>query len=332
MNGFQDVRSIFMTGGAGFLGRHLMRWMQWHYPDVRFTVFSRDEGKHAVARHEFPQHSYIIGDVRDPDRVELAMSGHDAVIHTAALKYVPQCEQFPSEAVATNVDGSRNVAIAAIRNRVKRVIGISTDKACRPENVYGMTKRMMERLFQEADTWSDTQFNLVRYGNVIASTGSVIPIFMEQAREGVLFITNPQMTRFWLTATDAVEMIVEAMSLPIEQRGTIKINRLPATDLITVAYAAAEIETGKSRDELEGDLDFTMKIVGDRSGEKVHEDLLSPAEAQQTEHYGHEMFLYPPGRPVNPSFQAKMYTSNTPDHWIRADEMKDAIMRAIEHE
>lgn len=319
------TRSIFMTGGAGFLGRHLMRWYRANQPHVRFTIFSRDEGKHAAARYEFPEHRYLLGDVRDADRLELAMAGHDTVIHAAALKYVPQCESFPGEAVATNIDGSRNVAISAIKNHIGRVIGISTDKACRPENVYGMTKRMMERLFQEADTWSSTYFTLVRYGNVIASTGSVIPIFRKQAREGNLIITNPQMTRFWLTASDAVEMIEQSLALEEEFRGTIMIARLAATDLLTVAYAAAEIETGRSRADLEGDKDFNVKIIGDRGGEKVHEDLLSPSEALQTARFGSLMFLYPPGREFQRNWEPSIYTSNTPDHWIESDQLKELI-------
>lgn len=326
----ETIQSIFMTGGAGFLGRHLMRWFRVNYPKITFTVFSRDEGKHATARYEFPEHRYILGDVRDSDRLELAMAGHDIVIHAAALKYVPQCEQFPVEAIATNIDGSRNVAIAAIRNHVARVIGISTDKACSPENVYGMTKRIMERLFQEADTWSDTYFNLVRYGNVIASTGSVIPIFREQAASGTLIVTNPQMTRFWLTATAAVEMIVNALSLPEQYRGTTMIKRLAATDLLTVAWAAAEIETGIARSDLEGDKNFTVQVVGDRGGEKVHEDLLSPSEAKQTERSEDSMFLFPPGREIRPAWEATMYTSNVPDHWIESEELKAMIEGAIE--
>ncbi len=331
MNNTQGINSIFMTGGAGFLGRHLMRWYRANQPHVRFTIFSRDEGKHAKARYEFPQHTYILGDVRDSDRLELAMAGHQVVIHAAALKYVPQCEDFPGEAIATNIDGSRNVAISAIKNHVARVIGISTDKACSPENVYGQTKRIMERLFQEADGWSDTYFNLVRYGNVIASTGSVIPIFREQARQGNLIVTNPQMTRFWLTATDAVTMIATAMSFPAEYRATIMINRLAATDLLTVAYAAAELETGMTRADLEGSKDFTVTIVGDRGGEKVHEDLLSPAEARQTERLGQTMLLHPPGRtPTTKWDDAHIYTSNTPDHWIESEELKTMIEGAIE--
>ena len=321
----ETIQSIFMTGGAGFLGRHLMRWFDVNYPNIRFTIYSRDEAKHALARNQFPQHRYILGDVRDADRLELAMVGHDVVIHAAALKYVPQCELYPGEAIATNIDGSRNVAISAIKNRINRVIGISTDKACTPENVYGMTKRIIERYFQEADTWSDTYFNLVRYGNVIASTGSVIPIFRAQAREGSLMVTNPQMTRFWLTPTAAVEMIVQALSLPSEYRGTILIKRLPATDLLTVAWAAAEIETGLSRAELEGDRGFEVHITGDRSGEKVHEDLLSPAEAKQTERQENMMFSYPPAHTINPSWETSIYTSNVPDHWIDAEEFKALI-------
>ncbi len=204
---------IFITGGAGFLGRAIMRRPEMFSPDpVDFTVYSRDESKHARARAEFPNTRFILGDVCNYDRLELAIAGHDIVIHAAAMKYVPQGESNVWEVVAVNVDGSRNVAKAAVRNSVKRLVGISTDKACGPVNVYGMSKLVMERLFQEATTWSDMAVTLVRYGNVIASTGSVIPLFRQQAQEGLIKLTDPKMTRFWLAVDAAVELIQYAVT------------------------------------------------------------------------------------------------------------------------
>ena len=264
------MRNLFITGGAGYLGRALLRALS-QESDVRCTIFSRDQGKHSHCQREFPQHRYIIGDVRDYNSIELAMAGHDTVVHAAAFKYVPEGEINVAECHEINVMGSLNVARAAIRNGVERVVGISTDKACQPINVYGATKLMMERLFQEADAKSSTQFNLVRYGNVVSSTGSAIPIFRRQAREGVIRITNPDMTRFWLSVDEGVELI--KMALQEDKGGTILIPRLPSLNMMAVAVAAASLE-------LDGEIDdVAFETVGNRFGEKMHEHLLSAVEA-----------------------------------------------------
>jgi len=268
---------IFMTGGAGFLGRAILARYAKEWPDCRFTVYSRDEAKHARTRALFPQHRYIMGDVRDAERLELAMAGHRIVIHAAAMKYVPQAEMNVSEAVTINVNGSRNICSAAIRHGVEQVIGVSTDKACNPNNVYGTTKFLMERLFQEASTMNEgTRFNLVRYGNVIASTGSVIPLFRRQAREGRVTLTNPDMTRFWITVDEAVDLIL--LALQEKQGGTVLIPRLASLSIREVALAAAAIELGER-----GANGVTYDVVGQRFGEKVHEELLSPIEMVYSE-------------------------------------------------
>ncbi len=264
---------IFVTGGAGYLGRALSEWAKDHRAGWRFTVYSRDETKHYQLRRAFPHHDYVLGDVRDLDRLALAMRGHDVVIHAAANKYVPQAEMNVREAIAINIDGSENVAKAAIQAQVQRVIGISTDKACLPVNVYGITKQIMERLFQEYDRLADTQFNLIRYGNVVGSTGSVIPIFQRQARDtGVLKITDPMMTRFWLTVWQAVELLAAALD---ERRGgTILIPELPSTTLEVTARAAAMSV---------GVVDAKIEVTGHRFGEQLHEWLVAPHETLHTE-------------------------------------------------
>lgn len=318
---------IFITGGAGFLGRALIA----HFKSIHtsgtlyFTVYSRDEAKHAYARHMFPDVNFIIGDVTDYQRLEAAMVGHDLIIHTAAMKYVPQAESNVREAIRVNVKGSENVGAAAIAVRAHQVIAISTDKACRPLNVYGLTKLMMERLWQEFDGITPTEFKVVRYGNVISSTGSVIPIFRRQARERKVTITNPQMTRFWLTVREACEMVYQ--SATVQPRGTVLVERLRSTDMLIVAKAAAAVELGGQHGS--DRIDFVT--VGDRFGEKVHEELLAPHEVPYTERVDRTMYLHrvvdgkiAPDDKGSPLF----YTSHTPDHWINLEEMIDLIRDA----
>jgi len=185
------------------------------------------------------------------------------------MKYVPQAETNVAEALAVNADGSRNVAKAAMRNNVEQVIGISTDKACNPINVYGLTKLMMERLFQEYAQLSRTRFNLVRYGNVIGSTGSVIPLFQRQARENkVITLTDPSMTRFWLSETNAVNLILKSLQEP--ESGTVLIPRLFSCDMKTLAKAVAYSELINDNEKIE------LITIGIRFGEKTHESLLAP--------------------------------------------------------
>lgn len=304
------MENLFITGGAGYLGRALLRILAKESPHIICTIFSRDHGKHARCQKEFPQHRYIIGDVRDYDSVELAMAGHRTVVHAAAFKYVPEGETNVIECHEINVLGSLNVARAAMRTGVERVVGLSTDKACQPINVYGMTKLMMERIFIEADTKSHTRFNLVRYGNVVSSTGSAIPIFRRQAKDtGVIRITNPDMTRFWLSVYDAARLIIMALN---ENKGkTILIPRLPSLDMMDVAKAASMLELGQNAD-------IKFDVIGERFGEKDHEDLLGKVEAHYAEPYENSPFKYKvmrlnpmTGHPIN--YYTEKYTSKHPD-------------------
>ncbi len=315
---------IFITGGAGFLGRAIMARPELFSPDpVDFTVFSRDEFKQAHARALFPDAHYILGDVRERDRLELAMRGHDVVIHAAAMKYVLRGESDVWEAIDVNVDGSRNVAMAAARTGVEHLVGLSTDKACRPVNVYGMSKLLMERLFQEADSWSPTQINLVRYGNVVSSTGSAVPLFRQQAREGRITLTNPHMTRFWLTVDHAVELVAEALKEP--RGGTILIPRLPSATIQVVVEAAIQIELARNPDLRK----VGFANIGQRFGEKVHENLLGPEETPYTEP-GPVMRLYPVTEGPRTGHQDDMYTSSHPDHIIEVEEMGELIQEGGE--
>lgn len=313
--------NIFMTGGAGFLGRAIMRHFRDNNIDARFTIFSRDEAKHARARREFPEHRYILGDVTNYDQVELAMVGHDTVIHAAAMKYVPEGEFNVLNAISVNLDGSRNVGIAAIRNQVDRVVAISTDKACQPENVYGMTKRLMERVFQEMAQDTDTVFVTVRYGNVIGSTGSVVPMFREQARNGLITLTDPTMTRFWLTIDQAVELLWGALSLMggyTTQTGTIIIPQLSSALMIDLVDAVQEIE-GVCQ----------VEHIGQRPGEKTHEMLLSTSESIHADKIGKHFIIHPNWHnggypPINP------YTSDKPVSFLEVANLVSMIQSAPE--
>ena len=316
------MRNVFVTGGAGYLGRAVLAWAARESPDTAFTIFSRDEGKHEHTRRVYPRHRYVLGDIKDYDRLEMAMAGHDTVIHAAAMKYVPQGEQNVSEAVSVNVEGSRNVALAAIRNRVNRVVGISTDKACQPVNVYGMTKLLMERLFQEADGWSDTNFNLTRYGNVVSSTGSVIPLFQRQAKEGYVTLTNPSMTRFWLSVDDAVQLLDQALREP--RGGTVLIPRLKSLSMREVAWAAAAVAVGPDR---ANDLDY--QTIGTRFGEKLHEDLLGQVEMNYAESIdANLMRMHVVTEGIVDNHVQAPYTSERPDREMTATEMQEMIIQA----
>jgi len=330
------MKNVLITGGAGYLGRAFLRYLAKEKPDVTCTIFSRDHGKHSYCQREFPQHRYIIGDIRDYDSVEMAVAGHDTVIHAAAFKYVPEAETNVVECHEINVMGSLNVAMAAQRMNVEKVIGLSTDKACQPINVYGITKLMMERIFQDFNRHSATQFNLVRYGNVVSSTGSAIPIFRRQAREtGVIKITNPEMTRFWLSVEQAVVLII--MALRDDEGGTILIPRLPSLSMKDVAQAAASIE-------FNGDIGHIQyETIGKRFGEKMHEDLLSKIESHYVIDYGalgmgikscfSLMKLYPMNTDPVEHYKAKDhrgngYRSDDPDSFLTIEEAIQLIQGA----
>lgn len=267
---------IFLTGGTGSLGVAFLERAERENWDCRFTVYSRDEVKQGELKGRFPRHKYVLGDIRDGQWLSVVMKGHDIVIHTAAYKQVPAAEVNSNQAISVNVFGSLNVAHAAVQNDIPLVVGVSTDKACAPVNCYGATKMLMEKLFQEAGSWGKTQFNIVRYGNVLGSRGSVVPLFKKQMSTKILTLTEYEMTRFWMTLEDAVNLILASLDQP------------PSTVLVDKCKAAPMHRLMKA---ICPECDF--KIIGIRPGEKIHEKLLHSGESMHTQDIGNYFRVYP---------------------------------------
>tara|TARA_B100000787_G_scaffold49830_1_gene35869 strand:- start:3082 stop:4128 length:1047 start_codon:yes stop_codon:yes gene_type:complete len=278
-------KKLLITGGTGSFGNAVLsRFINSEFDEIR--IFSRDEKKQDDMRKRFPSAKlkFIIGDVRDFQSVVNAVRGVDFIFHAAALKQVPSCEFHPLEAVKTNVIGTENVLEAAIQCDVKRVVVLSTDKAVYPINAMGISKAMMEKVaVAKSRNASSTVINITRYGNVMASRGSVIPLFLEQIDQGnPISITDPSMTRFMMTLDDAVDLVIYAFNEG--KSGEIFVQKAPASTIQTLAEALIEI-TGKP--------DHQINIIGTRHGEKVYEALLSREEVVASVDLG-EYFCVPP--------------------------------------
>ncbi len=266
-------KSILITGGTGSFGKKMVQIVLTNYKPKKLIIFSRDELKQFEMAQKYnvkkyPCIRYVLGDIRDKDRLYQAFNGVDYVIHTAALKQVPTAEYNPEEFIKTNILGGMNVIDACLYNNVKNVIALSTDKACNPINLYGATKLCSDKLFTAANVYAGsdkkTRFAVVRYGNVLGSRGSVIPFFKERAQTGVLPITDPNMTRFWITLDQAVHFVLA--SITKMKGGEIFIPRIPSMKVVDLAKAIAP--------------QCEVEIIGVRPGEKVHEMLLSEHEAR----------------------------------------------------
>lgn len=252
---------VLITGGSGTLGHAIVRTALSEKWDADFTIYSRSELRQAQMRQSYPALRYVLGDVRDADRLSAAVAGHDLVIHAAAMKRLPECDAQPTECYQTNVQGSINVLNACQWHGVKRLIAISTDKACAASTAYGASKLMMERAII-APAHGVTVCTGVRYGNVVASNGSVVPIWRAQAREGKpLTVTDPTMTRFWMAPSDAVKLIEYAATLDHGLIAVPKMGSLSIGDMAAIVAPGAELIT-----------------MGLRFAEKKHEDLVAPDE------------------------------------------------------
>lgn len=256
--GLLDGKKILLTGGTGSLGRAFTRMALERFSPRKIIIFSRDDHKHEQMRQEFPDCDYFLGDIRNKDRLKRAFWGCDIVVHTAALKVVPSGEHDPFEFIDTNINGSRNVIEAAIDCEVPQVVGVSTDKACRPINLYGHTKACMESLFRAGNSYNLNGvpcLSAVRYPNVLGSQGSVIPLFLRQKPSGTLTVTDPAMTRFCIEIEQAVELIWSAIEA--NTPGLYFPKDLAA---MAVGEMASVIAPGAD-----------WKIIGARPGEKRHE-------------------------------------------------------------
>ena len=275
-------QTILLTGGTGSFGKHFCQYMMEKYHPKVIRVYSRDELKQHEMRQQFGERQlrYFIGDVRDVDRLRRAMEGADIVVHAAALKQVPACEYNPFEAVKTNIHGAQNIIDAAIDANVKKVVALSTDKAVNPVNLYGATKLCSDKIFINGNSYSGekgTRFSCVRYGNVIGSRGSVIPLFMKQREKKKLTITDNRMTRFWIHLDQAVELVLEALSHM--QGGEIFVPRIPSMKIVDLAKSIGP--------------ECDIEVIGIRPGEKLHESLITEEEGRSTIQYNGMYIILP---------------------------------------
>lgn len=321
-------KTVLLTGGTGSFGRMFIRLALQELPIRKIVVFSRDELKQfeMAQRMRDERVEFVIGDVRDRDRLFQAMEGVDLVVHAAALKQVPAGEKNPSEPVKTNILGAMNIIEAARECGVEQVIALSTDKAVQPVNLYGATKLIAEKLFIAANPPADqdgTRMAIVRYGNVVGSRGSVVPALLRQRSTGVVFVTDPRMTRFWITLQQGVRFVFRA--LEAMRGGEVFVPKLPTARITDLVAAIAP--------------NCRQEVIGIRPGEKVHEMLISVDEARRTLEYDDAYVIRPDvpdwsgngwgkGRPVPPDFA---YTSDTNPWTLSVSEIQ-AMLEGLDDE
>lgn len=321
MNWSEQV--VLVTGGTGSFGKQFVELMLREYRPKKVVIFSRDELKQHDMRAAGFDHAslrYFIGDVRDPARLDRAFSGVTVVVHAAAMKQVPACEYNPFEAIQTNIMGGRNVIDAAIDHGVRRILALSTDKAVNPINLYGATKLCAEKMFVQANAYSgaqDTRFSCARYGNVVGSRGSVIPVFQEQRKRGKITVTDPRMTRFWITLEQGVRFVVQCLERM--HGGEIFVPKIPSMRLVDMARTVAP--------------ECEVEYIGIRSGEKLHEALVSEDESRHTVET-EDMYVIQPNHPwwkTENWVDAKAvpegfhYTSDTNALWLTGPDLEELI-------
>ena len=323
-------KSILITGATGSFGQEFVRTVLERGAPKRVVVYSRDELKQHNMQQTFPTSRYpcmryFIGDVRDESRLEMALQGIDTVIHAAALKQVPTAEYNPFECVRTNIHGAENVVNASIRRGVERVIALSTDKAANPINLYGATKLVSDKIFIAGNNMSPeggTVFSVVRYGNVLGSRGSVVPLFRRLAAEGVttLPITDERMTRFWITLHQSVEFVLDSLDRMLG--GEVFVPKLPSMRITDLAQAIVP--------------DCAFEEIGIRPGEKLHEVMVPLDDSRLTLEFDNHFVIEPAfpfwssenyaeqsgGKRVAEEFE---YDSATNDTWLSIDELHDII-------
>lgn len=300
-----DDKAILITGGTGSFGRKCAQILLERYAPRKIIIFSRDEYKQfemgRIFSHEkYPNMRYFLGDVRDKERLYRAFHEVDYIIHAAALKQIPAAEYNPFEAVKTNILGAQNVINVAIDQKVKKVIALSTDKAANPVNLYGATKLCSDKLFIAGNAYvgrDHTIFSVVRYGNVVGSRGSVIPLFLRERAKGVLPITDPRMTRFWITLEQAVLFVLDCLERMVG--GELFVPKLPSMNIMDLAAAIGpECQT---------------KIIGIRPGEKLHELMITKDDARNTIEFKDYYVIKPDFRYFARRFQEETGTPTPPD-------------------
>ena len=315
---------VLVTGGTGSFGKKLIKILVEEYHPAKIIVFSRDELKQhemRVSGYNHPSIRYFIGDVRDHERLLRAFYGVNIVVHAAALKQVPACEYNPMEAIKTNILGSSNVADAAIENGVEKVLALSTDKAVNPINLYGATKLAAEKLLIQSNAYAggrNTRIACTRYGNVVGSRGSVVPLFLQQRPSGHLTITDERMTRFWISLEQGVRFVIRCIEQM--QGGEVFVPKIPSMNMMDLARAVAP--------------EAQVDIIGIRPGEKLHETLISEDEARTTVELP-DMFVVQPasamwfghawekqGKALPDGFR---YSSNTNTDWLDLDRINEMI-------
>jgi len=323
-------KTILITGGTGSFGHKFTERIFKKYNPKKIIIYSRDEYKQYLMQKRYEpwikRMRFLIGDVRDQDRLYRAFEGVEVVIHAAALKHVPAMEYNPIEAVKTNIHGAENVINAALDRQVKKIIALSTDKSVHPVNLYGATKMVSDKLFVHANAYrgyKDMCFSVVRYGNVAGSRGSVIPYFKSLLEKGEkkLPITHPEMTRFWISLDEGVDLVFEAIE---KAKGTeIYVAKIPSFKVTDLARAMAP--------------DVEMVAVGMRAGEKMHELMITKEDSRKAYDYGNYYIIYPQvdwwsmdrhytggGKELEPGFE---YSSNTNDQWLSVQQIKKLIKK-----
>lgn len=317
-------KTILITGGTGSFGQAFVRHVIEHLNPKKVIIYSRDEYKQSLMARSFSSDRlrFFIGDVRDVDRLRRAFAGVDFVVHAAALKHVPVAEYNPFEAIQTNILGAQNVITAALDTGVQKVIALSTDKACNPINLYGATKLCSDKLFIAANSYAGstpTRFAVVRYGNVLGSRGSVVPLFKEAAARGEIPITDERMTRFWITLSEAVKTVLDAFRAM--HGGEMFIPKLPSLRIVDLAKAMAPR--------------VPIRIIGIRPGEKLHEVMISADDSRnlyETPKWFVKMpeFQFWPvkrpkdGRLVPEGFQ---YASDTNSQWLHVPQLRALLKK-----
>lgn len=266
-----DNKTILITGGAGSFGQKFAEIVLKDYNPKKVRIYDNRELALVEMERKFndPRLRFFLGDVRDLTRLRRAMNGADIVVHAAAVKHVPVCEYNPVDAIRTNIDGAVNVIDAAIDSSVQKVINISTDKAVQPVNLYGATKMVAEKLFVQSNSYSGTEktiFSCSRYGNVVGSSGSIVPLFLKQKESGEITVTDERMTRFWITLEDGVRFVIKCIE--VMKGGEVFVPKISSMKILDLAKVIAP--------------NAKIKIIGIRPGEKLHEVLLTEEEAKHS--------------------------------------------------